>query len=82
MSRFGPLSRRLVARLRILLTTWLVAAGATAIKPVQNQFYGDRSGTVTDPFGHAWTISTHVEDVAYDEVGRRSEAFLKQHALG
>src|SRR5512140_1811642 len=41
-----------------------VAAGAKALKPVQDQFYGDRSGTFADPFGHIWTISTHVEDVS------------------
>jgi len=48
-----------------------VAAGATVQKPLQNQFYGDRSGTVTDPFGHTWTISTHVEDVSSAEMERR-----------
>lgn len=49
-----------------------VAAGATAVRPVVNQFYGDRSGTLTDPFGHVWTIATHVEDVAPDELERRA----------
>jgi len=48
-----------------------VAAGATVQKPLQNQFYGDRSCTVTDPFGHTWTISTHVEDVSSAEMERR-----------
>ena len=41
-----------------------VASGATVEKPVQDQFYGDRSGTVLDPFGYRWTIATHVEDVS------------------
>ena len=55
-----------------------VAAGAQVYKPVQDQFYGDRSGTVTDPFGHIWTISTHIEDVSPEEMLRRAEAFMKQ----
>ena len=55
-----------------------VAAGATSQRPVQNQFYGDRSGTLKDPFGHVWTIGTHVEDVPPDELRRRAETFMKQ----
>jgi PhnB protein len=54
-----------------------IAAGARETRPVQNQFYGDRSGTLTDPFGHVWTISTHVEDVTPEECMRRFEAMLK-----
>ncbi|MEM8917850.1 MAG: VOC family protein [Pseudomonadota bacterium] len=48
-----------------------VAAGATAIRPVEDQFYGDRSGWVKDPFGHEWTLSTHIEDVSPEELNRR-----------
>jgi PhnB protein len=48
-----------------------VAAGATEVRPLQDQFYGDRSGTVADPFGHHWTLSTHVEDVSEEELRRR-----------
>ena len=48
-----------------------VAAGAIVKRPVTNQFYGDRSGTVLDPFGHVWTLATHVEDVSPDEMKRR-----------
>ena len=48
-----------------------VAAGATVEQPVQDQFYGDRSGSVTDPFGHSWTLATHIEDVGPDEMQRR-----------
>ena len=51
-----------------------VAAGATVLRPVANQFYGDRSGQVLDPFGHQWTIATHVEDVSPGEMMRRMEA--------
>ena len=55
-------------------------AGAKVLRPVQDQFYGDRSGTFEDPFGHVWTISTHKEDVSNEEMQRRSEAFMKQQA--
>jgi PhnB protein len=48
-----------------------VAAGAKVVRPVKDQFYGDRSGTVEDPFGHVWTISTHIEDVSPEEIKRR-----------
>jgi len=51
-----------------------VAAGATLVRPVADQFYGDRSGTLKDPFGHQWTLSTHVEDVSEAEAQRRMEA--------
>ena len=49
-------------------------AGAKALQPVKNQFYGDRSGTLSDPFGHMWTISTHVEDMSPEEMQHRLEA--------
>ena len=52
-----------------------LAAGATAERPVEDQFYGDRSGSVTDPFGHSWTLSTHVEDVGEEEMQRRMAAW-------
>ena len=55
-----------------------VEAGAKVRKPVQDQFYGDRSGTLEDPFGHVWTIATHKEDVPPEEMNRRIEAFMKQ----
>lgn len=51
-----------------------IAAGATEVRPVADQFYGDRSGTLQDPFGHTWTISTHIEDVPQEEVERRLAA--------
>lgn len=51
-----------------------VKEGATVQAPVQTHFYGDRSGTVTDPFGHKWTISTHVEDVPPEELKKRMAA--------
>lgn len=54
-----------------------VAAGATVRRPVADQFYGDRVGTLTDPFGHVWTVATHKEDVSVEEAKRRMEAMMK-----
>jgi len=54
-----------------------VRAGAKAQRPVADQFYGDRSGTLEDPFGHVWTVATHVEDVLPEEMQRRAEAAMK-----
>jgi len=51
-----------------------VAAGAKVLKPLMDQFYGDRNGTVADPFGHKWTIATHKEDVSPEEMDRRVQA--------
>lgn len=51
-----------------------VGAGATEKRPVKDQFYGDRSGTLTDPFGHSWTIATHKEDLSEDEIQKRMAA--------
>jgi PhnB protein len=48
-----------------------VAAGVEIERPVQNQFYGDRSGNFRDPFGYRWTLATHVEDVSMDEMKQR-----------
>ncbi|MDQ4095879.1 MAG: VOC family protein [Actinomycetota bacterium] len=48
--------------------------GAKEIRPLENQFYGDRTATVVDPFGHRWSIATHIEDVPPDEMQRRMEA--------
>jgi len=45
--------------------------GATVQRAPQNQFYGDRDGFIIDPFGHGWTVATHVEDVSGEEMGRR-----------
>src|SRR5262245_55435548 len=49
-----------------------IANGAKALQEPEDKFYGDRSGTLDDPFGHRWTVSTHVEDVAPDEMERRA----------
>jgi PhnB protein len=57
-----------------------VAAGATVKRPVADQFYGDRTGTLADPFGHVWSLSTHVEDVSPEEMDRRFQALMKPAA--
>jgi PhnB protein len=49
-----------------------VAAGATLVRPVANQFYGDRTGGVDDPYGYHWYLATHVEDVPPDELEARA----------
>ena len=51
--------------------TAALAAGAMQTRPLENQFYGDRCGTLVDPFGHVWSIATHVEDVTPEEMNRR-----------
>jgi len=51
-------------------------AGATEVRPVADQFYGDRSGMLKDPFGHQWSLATHIEDVSEKEAQRRMEAEL------
>ena len=49
-----------------------IELGAKELRPVQDQFYGDRSGTLQDPFGHVWSLSTHKEDVSHEEMQRRA----------
>lgn len=55
-----------------------VEAGAEVLMPLENQFWGDRYGHLKDPFGHIWSLAQHVEDVAPDEMARRSEAMFSQ----
>ena len=55
-----------------------VAVGGTVERPVKDQFYGDRSGTLVDPFGHQWTVATHVEDVSPEVMRRRAGAMMKK----
>ncbi len=54
-----------------------VAEGAKVLKPVENQFYGDRTGFLQDPFGHLWGVATHVEDVSADEMKRRMQKMMQ-----
>ena len=55
-----------------------VDAGAKLERPVQDQFYGDRMGTIHDPFGHVWSIATHIEDVSPEEMLERSKKAFQQ----
>lgn len=54
-----------------------VEAGSKLMMPVQDQFYGDRTGTLQDPFGHVWTVATHKEDVSPEEMKRRGDAMMQ-----
>jgi PhnB protein len=56
------------------LAAQAVAAGAKLMRPVADQFYGDRTGQFEDPFGHIWHFATHKEDVSHEEMGRRAAA--------
>jgi PhnB protein len=58
------------------------AAGAKVVRPVQDQFYGDRTGSLEDPFGHVWHIATHKEDVPMAELKRRAANLAKQAGSG
>ncbi len=55
-----------------------LGAGAKQLRPVEDQFYGDRSGQFEDPFGHCWSVATHVEDVPEDELRKRAERAMSQ----
>jgi PhnB protein len=57
-----------------------VDAGAKLVRPVKDQFYGDRSGGLIDPFGHIWSVATHVEDVTPEEMRKRAAAAMSQAA--
>jgi PhnB protein len=56
-----------------------VAAGAKEVEPIKDQFYGDRSGALEDPFGHRWWVATHVEDVPQDELQKRAQESMASH---
>jgi PhnB protein len=55
-----------------------VDAGAKTVRPVQDQFYGDRTGTLEDPFGHVWFLATHKEEITPEEINKRAAALYKQ----
>jgi PhnB protein len=52
--------------------TRALAKGATELEPVKDQFYGDRSGSFEDPWGHRWHVATHIEDISEEEMTRRA----------
>jgi PhnB protein len=55
-----------------------VSAGVKVLRPVEDQFYGDRSAHLEDPFGHKWHFATHIEDVQPEEMKKRHDEFIKQ----
>lgn len=57
-----------------------VAGGSKVDMPLENQFWGDRFGSVTDPFGHKWGVATHVEDLTPEQIGQRAAAFFAKVA--
>ena len=57
-----------------------VESGAKLLRPIKNQFYGDRSGSLLDPFGHMWSVATHIEDVSPEEMRKRMTAAMSQTA--
>lgn len=59
------------------LTQRAVKAGAKLLRKVEDQFYGDRMGTVQDPFGHVWHLATHTEDLSAKELKKRAEKSMK-----
>ncbi|TMJ15947.1 MAG: VOC family protein [Alphaproteobacteria bacterium] len=87
MNRLGPLARGGPTSALLIycedvdaLYARAVEAGATAERPPEDQFYGDRMGTFTDPFGHNWSVATHIEDVPEDEMQRRMAEMMAAHA--
>lgn len=58
------------------MTRQALAAGAKEVQPVTDQFWGDRSGKIEDPFGYKWGLATHIEDVAPEEIDRRGKACM------
>lgn len=82
----GPPSPRSVGGTPVTLSVYVedvdevfrraIEAGAKELNPVQDQFYGDRSGQFEDPFGHRWNVQTHVEDVPPDEMAKRAAAMM------
>lgn len=58
------------------LASRAVAAGAKLLRPVEDQFYGDRGGKLADPYGHRWWIATHIEDVSPEEIRKRAAAMF------
>jgi PhnB protein len=59
-----------------------VNSGAKLVRPVKDQFYGDRSGSIIDPFGHIWSIATHIEDVSREEMQKRMAKAMSQSTSG
>jgi PhnB protein len=78
--QFGgsPVSLHLYVEDVDTIATRAIAAGATLVRPIEDKFYGDRMGTLRDPFGHTWHLATHIEDVSPEEIERRTAALFGQ----
>jgi len=76
-----PVSLYLYVRDVDALFKQAVAAGASALLPVTDMFWGDRYGKLADPFGHIWSLATRKEDLTPEEIGRRSEAYFAQAVM-
>jgi PhnB protein len=76
-NQVGPISLHLYVDDADAVVRAAEAAGAKLVRPVETKFYGDRMGTIADPFGHVWHVSTHVEDVPPEEIERRAAALSK-----
>jgi PhnB protein len=74
----SPVSLHLYVEDVDALAKQAVAAGAKLTRPVADQFYGDRLGSVTDPFGHVWHIATHKEDLSPQEMKQRADRYMKE----
>ncbi len=82
-SRGGPtVSIHLYVKDVDAMVAGAVAAGAKLTRPVADQFYGDRTGSLEDPFGHVWHVATHKEDLSMAELRRRAEQAAKQKPDG
>ena len=75
----SPVSIVLVVEDADALAHRAVAAGAKLLRPVEDQFYGDRTGKLEDPFGHVWHVQTHKEDMSAEEMQRRIPDLLVIH---
>ena len=76
----SPVSLHLYVEDVDALAARATAAGIKVLRPVQDQFYGDRTGSFEDPYGHLWHIATHKEDVPMEELRRRAMEAMKKHA--
>ena len=74
----SPVSFLLYVEQVDVVTQKAEAAGAKILRPPKDQFYGDRTATLTDPFGHQWTVATHIEDVSPEEMQKRAVAAAGQ----
>jgi PhnB protein len=88
----GALSPKSVGGTPVMITVYVedvdatyeraLQAGAKSLRPLENQFYGDRTGQFEDPFGHRWSVNTHIEDVPPDEMQRRAAEMAQRTGEG